>query len=215
MNAIEILIKVVVTWLAVDWISGFVHWFEDNYGRPSTPFVGRRITLPNLRHHFRPRAFVSNSWYSSSELLLFSCVAALLLAWVLGRLSPMVVLAAVLGANANQVHKWSHRTRAENGPSIAAAQGLRLIQSPSHHQRHHGDHRNSHYCVLTDFLNPILDYCQFWRGMERGLELLGLRKRDDDTMLAAVLLEAPDFLSEVPDDLTPPRALPVDRRRAG
>jgi len=61
-----------VTWLAVDWISGFVHWFEDSYGRPSLLFVGDRITKPNLRHHFRPRAFVANSWYSSSELLLFN-----------------------------------------------------------------------------------------------------------------------------------------------
>jgi plasmanylethanolamine desaturase len=195
-TAVVIVVKVVMTWLAVDWISGVVHWFEDSYGRPSTPFVGRRVTKPNLRHHFRPRAFVSNSWYSSSELLLFSCMAALCVAWLVGRLSPMVVLAAVLGANANQVHKWSHRTRAENGALIVTAQRLRLIQSPSHHQRHHAESKDSHYCVLTDFLNPILDSCRFWRGLETVLGWVGLEKRDDDVMLAAVLRKEPDFLDQ-------------------
>ena len=189
-----IVIKVVVTWLVVDWISGVVHWFEDSYGHPSIPFVGERITKPNLRHHFRPRAFVDNSWYSSSELLLFSCVAALLVAWLIGRLSPMVVLAAVLGANANQVHKWSHRSSAENGVLVVAAQRLRVIQSPRHHQRHHADGNDSHYCVLTDFLNPVLDSCHFWRGLERIVAVVGLEKRNDDVMLTAVLRDEPDFL---------------------
>jgi ubiquitin-conjugating enzyme E2 variant len=164
-----IVIKVVVTWLVVDWISGVVHWFEDSYGHPSLRFVGRRITKPNLRHHFRPRAFVANSWYASSELLLFSCLAALFVAWLIGQLSPMIV----------------------------AAQHLKLIQSPSHHQRHHVDGKDSHYCVLTDFLNPILDYCRFWRGLEALARAVGLRKRNDDLTLAAVLLDEPDFLDKV------------------
>ena len=199
MEAAVIVIKVVLTWLAVDWISGFVHWFEDSYGRPSMPFVGDRITKPNLRHHFRPRAFVANSWYSSSKLLLFSCMAVLFVAWLIGQLSPMVVLAAVLGANANQVHKWSHRTRAENGVLIVAAQRLKLLQSPSHHRWHHVDGKDSHYCVLTDFLNPILDYCRFWRGLEAVVGVGGLKKRNDDIMLAAVLLDEPDFLDKARD----------------
>jgi len=194
----EILLKVVVTWLVVDLISGLVHWFEDSYGRPSTPFVGRRITKPNLRHHFRPRAFVSNSWYASSELLLFSCFVAVIIAWLLGQLGPMVVLGAALGANANQVHKWSHRTGDENGRLIVAVQRLRLVQSPSHHQRHHVDGKDSHYCVLTDVLNPVLDYCRFWRGLEWLLELVGFEKRNDEAMLASVLLEEPEFLNTLP-----------------
>jgi plasmanylethanolamine desaturase len=191
---IELPLKVVATWLVVDWISGVVHWCEDSYGRPSAPYIGRRITKPNLRHHFRPRAFVSNSWYSSSELLLCSCAAAVIVAGLLGRLSPMVVLGAALGANANQVHKWSHRTGTENGLLISLAQRLWLVQSPSHHMRHHAGGKDSHYCVLTSFLNPILDGCRFWRGLEWLLGLVGLERRDDEAMLASVLLEEPDFL---------------------
>ena len=195
MAAIEMLLRVAGTWLVVDWISGFVHWFEDSYGSASTPFVGRRITKPNLRHHFRPRAFLSSSWYSSSQLPVLSGVAAIIIAWLAGRLSPMVVLGAVLGANASQVHRWSHRTAAENGWLINLAQRARLIQSPSHHLRHHVEGRDSHYCVLTNWLNPILDHCRFWRGLEWLLALVGLEKRSDEAMLASVLLTEPDFLN--------------------
>jgi len=196
MGVIETVLKLAATWLVVDWISGLVHWCEDTYGSPSTPFVGRRITKPNLRHHFNPRSFVHNSWFASAELLLWACAFALLVAWSLGRLGPMVVVAAILGANANQVHKWSHRTPAENGRIVGALQRVGVLQSPRHHQRHHLGARNSHYCVLTNLLNPVLDRCRFWRGLERVIaSTVGLTPRNDDALLAAVLRDEPDFLS--------------------
>lgn len=199
MDAAQTLGKIVVTWLVVDLISGCVHWCEDSYGQPSARFVGRRITTPNILHHFRPRAFVSNSWLASSSLLLVACIAALLVAWILGQLSPMVVLAAVLGANANQVHKWSHRSESENGRIIVTLQRLRLVQTPSHHARHHVCQKDSHYCVLSNVLNPILEWSRFWRGLEWVLERwFGLTKRDDDAMLAMVLRREPEFLSKAP-----------------
>jgi ubiquitin-conjugating enzyme E2 variant len=187
-------LKLLTTWLVVDFVSGFVHWFEDSYGHPGMPFVGRRITKPNLLHHFRPRAFVINSWYASSQLLLVSCLAVLAIAWAFGRLSPMVVLGAGLAVNANQVHKWSHRSVDENGWLITIAQRVGLVQSPGHHLAHHAGDKNSHYCAMTGLLNPILDRSGFWRGLERMLGRLGLAKRDDEALLAEVLRSEPDFL---------------------
>ena len=193
---VDTVVKIVATWLIVDLISGVVHWFEDSYGAaPSIPFIGRRVTTPNLAASLRPRAFVSNSWYASSRVAPCSvCAAALVVAWLLGRLSPMVVLGAVLGANANQVHKWSHRTPAENGPAVGVAQRLLLIQSPGHHHQHHSGRKISHYCVLTNLLNPVLDGFRVWRGLESVLRQGGLRKRDDDQLLVVVLAGDPGFL---------------------
>lgn len=187
--------KVVATWLVVDFISGVVHWAEDSYGHPAMPFVGRRITRPNLLHHARPRAFVTNSWWTSSQLLVVACAVSLGIAWAVGHLNPLVVLAAVLGVNANEVHKWSHRTAAENGPVITGLQRLRLLQTPQQHHGHHIAGKNSHYCVLTNVLNPILDGSGFWRGLEWVIaKTLGVRKRDDDALLAEILAREPDFL---------------------
>jgi ubiquitin-conjugating enzyme E2 variant len=140
---------------------------------------------------------VANSWLASSSLLLVACIVALVVAWIIGRLSPMVVLGAVFGVNANQVHKWSHRSDAENGPVIVMFQRLGLLQTPSHHAGHHVGQKASRYCVLTNVLNPFLDWCRFWRGLELVLDkLFGLKKRDDDAMLAIVLRSEPDFLSK-------------------
>ncbi|MGE0811841.1 MAG: fatty acid desaturase CarF family protein [Vicinamibacterales bacterium] len=194
MSALLLAAKVMATWLVVDLISGVVHWAEDSYGHPDLPFIGRRITKPNLLHHFRPRAFVTNSWFASSRLLIYACAASIAIAWAIGRLSPMVLVAAVLGANANQVHKWSHRSAAENGVLVTLAQRVGLLQSPAHHNRHHVGRKDSSYCVMTGLLNPLLDGCHVWRGLEWLLRVCGLPKRDDDALLAGVLAVEPDFL---------------------
>lgn len=195
MVAAETLLKIVATWLLVDLISGVVHWCEDSYGHPDVPLLGRRITRPNLLHHVRPRAFVTNSWYTSSQLLLIACGAALVVAWLIGRLSPMVVVAAAFGVNANQVHKWSHQTPAENGSLVTWLQRVRLIQSPEEHRLHHVAGKDSNYCVLTNVLNPLLDGAHAWRGLEWILaRAFGLKKRDDDALLAELLAREPDFL---------------------
>jgi ubiquitin-conjugating enzyme E2 variant len=188
-------LKLVATWLITDFISGFVHWLEDSYGHPHMPVVGRYVTKPDLLHHYNPRKFVTNSWFSSSDLLLILCSASLLVAFIFGRLSPMVCLGAVLGVNANQIHKWCHRTARENGRFIVGLQRLRLVQTPRQHHQHHVGRKDAAYCVLTGLLNPILDGCRFWRGLEFVIETtFGLKKRDDDELLALVLAEDPHFL---------------------
>lgn len=199
MIATAFLGKVVATWLITDWISGLFHWLEDSYGHPHLPIIGRYVTKPDLLHHYHPRKFVTNSWFSSSDLLLLLCLVALLIAFVLGRLSPMVLLAAALGVNANQIHKWCHRTARENGKIIVALQRLRLVQSPRQHNRHHVGRKDACYCILTDFLNPVLDACRFWRALEFAIfRLFNIRKRDDDALLALVLAEDPGFLGGAP-----------------
>ena len=195
MIAAVLLGKLVATWLVTDFISGIVHWLEDSYGHPHMPLVGSYITKPDLLHHYQPRKFVTNSWFSSSDLLLILCSAALLIALALGRLSPMVFVGAVLGVNANQVHKWCHRTPRENGALITALQRLHLVQTPRQHHRHHVGNKDAGYCVLTGFLNPILDGCRFWRVIEWTIfTIFRIRKRNDDELLALVLSEDPRFL---------------------
>ena len=108
----------------------------------------------------------------------------LAIAWLCGGLTWEVWLVVILGINANQIHKWAHRTRRENGLIIALLQHLRLIQTPRHHALHHTDPKNSHYCVLTNFLNPILDGLRLWEGLEwLAHVLLGVRRRTDTSGL--------------------------------
>ncbi len=192
MSVLIMVAQVVAVWLVTDFLSGVFHWLEDAYGHPSWPIVGRHVTKPNILHHYAPRAFVTNSWWRSSRLLLAICLGITAVTVATGTFNWMVALSMVLGLNANQVHKWSHRSRRENAPVVRWLQRLRLIQSPSHHHRHHVHGKDSHYCVLTDFLNPVLDGMHFWRGAERLVErLFGVRRRDDEAMAREVLATDP------------------------
>lgn len=51
-------------------------------------------------------------------------------------------------------------------------QRAHLLQSPRHHGSHHAGSKNSHYCVVTNFLNPVLEEVNFWRRLERLVQRL-------------------------------------------
>ena len=192
--------KAAAVWLLTDFLSGFFHWLEDAYGSPFWPIVGRHVTKPNILHHYLPRAFVSNSWYLSSRLLLLVCTLIALIAVATGAFNWMVALCLLLGANANQVHKWSHQARYETSAPVRLLQRLRLIQTPAHHHRHHSLRKNTHYCVLTNFLNPVLDRVRFWAALEWLVaRTLGVQRRDDAAAAVQVLEREPEFFGEYAD----------------
>ncbi|MEM6731105.1 MAG: fatty acid desaturase CarF family protein, partial [Myxococcota bacterium] len=40
----------VLSWLAADWVGGFVHWAADNYGEESWPLIGHGLIRPFREH---------------------------------------------------------------------------------------------------------------------------------------------------------------------
>jgi ubiquitin-conjugating enzyme E2 variant len=90
------------------------------------------------------------------------------------------VLFALLVANANQIHKWAHMNSAEVPPLVRWLQQAHILQTPRHHGRHHSGARTTHYCVITNFLNPLLEEVMFWSRMERAIErLIRARRRSE------------------------------------
>jgi plasmanylethanolamine desaturase len=179
MLALEILITVLVA----DFASGIFHWLEDAYGRESWPVTGRLITKPNILHHRDARHFTRHGWFHSSWLLILIAGLIVLVAWLSGTLTWHVWLFASLGANANQIHKWAHRSPAENGRIISFLQWLRVVQTQRHHAHHHMNPKNSRYCVLTNFLNPVLDSIRLWDRMELAVwTVFGVRRRVDESV---------------------------------
>jgi ubiquitin-conjugating enzyme E2 variant len=177
-------VEVLAVVFAADLVSGLVHWWEDAYARTDCgPF--KQVAIDNLRHHAKPREFLAKSYWQSSWDLWLLGAAAVAVAALLDAFSWHIVLFAVLVANANQIHKWAHRTREENGPIVAALQRLHLIQSTRHHSLHHQGLRNSHYCVITNFLNPILEELRLWSRLERLIKATtGIARRNDEIELA-------------------------------
>ena len=182
-TALAILIKFIVTVFAADFVAGFIHWLEDAYVREDTPLIGKYVARPNIVHHHYPRFMTRHNWWQTSADLAIVSAVLVGVAWCFGLLTWEVCLFAILSANANEFHKWEHRTRKENGWLISFLQDMRILQTAKHHARHHTDPKNSHYCTITNFLNPVLDGLRFWDGLEWLLaRTIRLERREDTSV---------------------------------
>lgn len=166
--------------LLADFVAGVVHWLEDAYGTEDTPLVGPLLIRPNIVHHHFPRYFTKLSWWQSSGDLLLLGTLLVAAGWWWGFLSWQLWLFVVISVNANQVHKWAHRTRAENGPVISFFQDIHVLQTPRHHALHHTDPKNTFYCPITNLVNPVLERVQFWPRLEAVVaRVTGIEHRQD------------------------------------
>ena len=182
-TTLVLIAKFILTVFAADFVAGFIHWLEDAYVREDTPLIGKYVARPNIVHHHYPRYMTRHNWWHTSWDL--TVVSAILVtgAWCFGLLTWEVWVFAILSANANEFHKWEHRSRKENGWLISFLQDIRLLQTARHHARHHTDPKNSHYCTITNFVNPVLDGLRFWDGLEWLLaRTIRLRRREDTSV---------------------------------
>ncbi len=179
------LIKFLFTVALADFVSGLVHWLEDAYARPGMKFVGR-IAEENLRHHARPREFINKSWWESSSDLLLIGLLASLVALLTHTFSGWFLLFVVLTINANQIHKWAHQGPRENPRLVTWLQQKKVLQTPHEHAKHHSGEKNTNYCVITNYLNPVLERIGFWKGLEDAIEFVaGIKRRTDVEYLSA------------------------------
>src|SRR5262245_24655303 len=119
--------------LLADFITGFIHWLEDSYGDPRWPFVGPHVIEPNLEHHARPRAMVGYRWFETTRLSIAIGSAIALALALCGALRWEAALVLALASQANEVHKWTHRTRRENPAWVNWLHDRRIVQTPRHH----------------------------------------------------------------------------------
>ncbi len=165
-------------WLFADFITGLVHWWEDAYAQAEWPVLGPLVAEPNLLHHRDPRAMTRLPWWRNVDVPVIAGAIALVGLAAIHALIWPLALALVFAALTNLVHRWAHQSAAENGRLITWMQDRGFIQSRAQHALHHRWPRKSHYCPLTNTLNPILERLGFWRRLERViLRLTGLRRR--------------------------------------
>lgn len=179
------LIKFLFTVALADFVSGLVHWLEDAYARPGMPVIGK-IAEENLRHHARPREFITKGWWESSSDLLLIGLVAILISLLTHTFSLWVLLFVVLTVNANQIHKWAHQGPRENPRLVTWLQQKKVLQTPHEHAKHHSGEKNTNYCVITNYLNPALERIGFWKGLEDAIEFVaGIKRRTDAEYLSA------------------------------
>ena len=156
-----------VGWLLADFLSGLVHWMEDRVLRMDTPILGPAVVIPNRVHHTDPLKFTNSSFIRRNEWL---WMAVALISIPLWFVVPVALWAAMTlgGLIVNEVHRLAHRP-ALGGPIVRTLQEIGLFQSPRHHAGHHRLPTDTRYCILTNWLNPLLDRFGVWNGLERFL----------------------------------------------
>lgn len=158
-----------------DLLTGAVHWWEDAYGNPAWKFLGKSVVIPNLEHHEYPRKFLKHGFWSRIRLSFFIAILLLVLAYVFSLLSWELTFVLIYGAMANEIHAIAHRTDKENGRLITWVQKTGLIQTRRMLGHHHSSPYDINYCVMTNYLNPILNKVKFWSLIEKVLSFFGIK----------------------------------------
>jgi hypothetical protein len=169
------LVKVLLIIFSADFISGLVHWWEDAYGNPNWKFIGESIVKPNIEHHQYPRKFLKHTFFDRIKISVMAGVAISVVLAIFNMFSIEVAITLLYAAMANQVHAMAHRTDKENGKLVVWLQKIGLLQSRKMHGCHHKSPYNLNYCILTNYLNPILNVLKFWDVLELTLAQIGIK----------------------------------------
>ena len=172
--------------LAADFVSGFVHWAADTWGSTEMPVIGNALIRPFREHHVDQKEITRHDFIETNgNNCLISIPTIALCLWLpihhwVGLFASAAMGSMVLWVMAtNQFHKWSHLD-APRG-AIAWLQRLHLILPPEHHSIHHTAPYADYYCITVGWLNPVLKWTGFFRGLERLISFTtGLVPREDD-----------------------------------
>lgn len=179
----SLIVTVLAAWLLADFLSGVVHWWEDRYlGQMQSFDFAAAIASDNDDHHRKPTAMLVHSpWENMRSGAVVAWPLALIL-WGIG--CPTVVwLSVFFAAFGNLVHRYAHTPDRQLPEWVAFLQAIGIFSSPDQHRTHHygpdglvADRENSMtaYCVITDFLNPLLDALRFWHTAEVMLRGIGV-----------------------------------------
>lgn len=156
------------SWLFADFLSGVGHWLEDRYFRVDWPLIGHYIAGPNELHHIDQRAFLQPGYFGRNWTTFLVTLPAAAFLLMFG--SPLW-LGVALASQSNEVHAWTHQ---RCNRWIRMLQDVGILQCPRQHSQHHKAPFDCRYCVLTNFLNPVLDGLGFWVALEWCLSLVGI-----------------------------------------
>lgn len=167
--------QLVACLLVADLLTGFAHWFEDTYGLPSWPIIGKLVIEPNIEHHRNPTFMVTmGSLVDRNLQSLIAAAAVIGGCWLAGWLPWQLCAVAVFASLGNEVHAWAH---GGGNAATRMLQEMAIVTTPQHHKRHHRPPYDRAFCVLTNVVNPVADRLRLWRGLEWCGSIVGVHPK--------------------------------------
>jgi len=168
-----ILLKILLCILIADFFTGAIHWFEDAYGNPNWSFGLGQVIKDNIIHHEQPDKFLEGSLFERIKVSLVIASILFAIFYLLGFMNWYVGITLAYASLSNQIHAIGHVK--QTNKVIILLQRIGLIQSKEMHDLHHSSPYDINYCVMTNYLNPILTYINFWYKVEHLLSLIGIK----------------------------------------
>lgn len=153
---------------AADIGTGLVHHFLDNVRPDKLPKWLEKHAHDFQNHHHNPRDVVHREYCNhtaGTQVFTTPILAGLALtSWTLPALAPLTAGLAVFANCANlaqEFHRRSHMTDAENPAIVKWCQKAGIMVPKKVHAAHHGTGHNSNYALLNGVTNKLLDDFKF------------------------------------------------------
>jgi len=161
------LLQIFSLWLLADFITGVIHWWEDTYGNPQWPLLGKFVVEPNIVHHTQPTKLLEGTYWDRTNTSYIGAGIIGLVLWCLGVHAWQMIVLLFFCAQGNQIHALSHRSDVANGKFVLFLQKIGIFQSRKTHRWHHKAPYETNFCIMSEFLNPILNKLEFWEELEQ------------------------------------------------
>lgn len=169
---VNLVLTGLTAYVASDVFTGIAHWSGDTLGHEGVWFFGPNFIRPFREHHVDQKAITRHDFIETNGNNCIGMCGPLALAFIFlpGSESfwffagTFVAFVSLFMVATNQFHKWAHLER----PPLLA-RGLQrwgLILSPTHHEIHHAQPHDKHYCITVGWMNPVLNGVRFFRIAE-------------------------------------------------
>lgn len=165
-KGVRVFFQVFLLWIVADFITGIIHWWEDTYGNPNWPIIGKYVVKPNLIHHKQPTKLLEGSYWTRINTSFFAAAIIGGVFWFIGIRSWQIMMCLLFCTQGNEIHAMSHRPDRKNSKVTLFLQKTGIFQSKKMHRWHHKAPYETNFCIMSDFVNPILNRIGFWRKLE-------------------------------------------------
>jgi Lipid desaturase domain len=149
----------VLSYLYVDCLSGFLHITLDNPKINHWPFIGKEAQSFQ-GHHYDPSAIARGGWFRFLQTV-HAGQLLVTLSFVFnpknGRLRMFLCWVNVMIPFMMAAHRWSHVPPAVAPWPVKFLQFAGLLITPEHHSVHHA-HFDANFCILGGWLDPFLNF---------------------------------------------------------
>jgi plasmanylethanolamine desaturase len=177
-------VDVLFAWLLADFISGIIHWSEDRYlNTPSRFKFLDGIRTDNDLHHLKPYAMLKFKVFQNINTSVVIAWPLALILYFIGA-PTFIWLALCFVSFGNLVHRWAHTIPDRQDPLVRLLQRIGLLCSFEQHALHHfsttgvvkKEESSMRFCVMTCWLNVLLDKINFFKALEKIICWLGFAK---------------------------------------